>query len=82
MATATCSIEEAEGVRSGPGCADRDNFADFVRRLFGYSSVKNFVGTLSTLARFNSKEPTGTVSLLVPAHCSSHSFAWLAMRLD
>lgn len=49
-------------MRGGPGCGDRDRFQDFVRNMFGYASVKNFVGTLSTLAHMQNREgQAGTV---------------------
>ena len=47
-------------MQSGPGCSDLDRFQDFVRRMFGYASVKNFVGTLSTLAKFQNREDRGS----------------------
>ena len=65
-ALATCSIEEAEGVLGGPGCTDQDRFEDYVRRMFGYASVKNFVGTLGTLANIQKRGAGGESS--PPAH--------------
>ncbi|KAK9809564.1 hypothetical protein WJX73_002464 [Symbiochloris irregularis] len=56
LASSTCTIEEEEGLRDGPGCSDWDRFQDFVRRMFGYASARNFVSTLSTLARFRDRD--------------------------